>query len=278
MSEFLPLVTIITPSYNQGEFIGDCMRSVMNQTYKKIEHIIIDNESTDQTDEVVKSYQGKYNMIYIREKDSGQANAINKGFKLSKGEIICWLNSDDFYFDDNCIEKVIEIFSQNSEVDVVTGNGYFSDRNGNLSRPIIVNPKRITEKRIKYVDDILQPSTFWKKNNLILNERYNYVFDWDFFIRFFENKLNFFVSNDYFSVYRMYENNKTGEDTAKRKFEVYLIQKKYQGKFDINIAWCYFVYLCYKMSEKLNLKFIKKLMYIINRIFYRIFMGRICSC
>lgn len=93
-----PLVSIVTPSYNHGRFIEDAILSIKNQTYPNIEHIIVDACSTDQTLEVIRSYDGTYNMRWISEPDEGMYNAVNKGLRMAKGEIFAYLNCDDCYF------------------------------------------------------------------------------------------------------------------------------------------------------------------------------------
>ncbi len=102
------LVSIITPSFNQAQFIEQTIKSVQNQDYKNIEHIIIDGGSTDGTIDILKKYSG---IKWISEKDNGQSDAINKGFSTANGEILAWLNSDDYY-DENIITKVVEYFSK----------------------------------------------------------------------------------------------------------------------------------------------------------------------
>ena len=92
-----PLVSIITPSYNQGQFVEDCILSIRNQIYQNFEHIIIDGGSSDNTREILKKYEGTYNMRWISKPDDGMYDAINKGFKMSKGDILAYLNCDDFY-------------------------------------------------------------------------------------------------------------------------------------------------------------------------------------
>ena len=92
-----PLVTIVTPSYNQGQFIEETILSVLNQTYNNIQYIIIDGDSTDGTKKVLDKYKNRVDVI-ISEKDKGQTDAINKGFKLAKGELVGWLNSDDIFY------------------------------------------------------------------------------------------------------------------------------------------------------------------------------------
>ena len=88
-----PIVSIITPSYNQGRFIRETIESVLTQDYDPIEYIIIDGGSTDQSLEIIQEYGSR--LTYLSEKDHGQSNAINKGFKMAKGSIVAWLNSDD---------------------------------------------------------------------------------------------------------------------------------------------------------------------------------------
>lgn len=92
-----PKITIVTACYNSEEYLEDCIRSVMNQTYDNVEHIIVDGKSTDRTLEIIKKYENSYNMRWISEKDNGMYDAIRKGFGMGTGEICAWLNSDDMY-------------------------------------------------------------------------------------------------------------------------------------------------------------------------------------
>lgn len=91
-----PKITLVTPSFNQGEFIEETIRSVLLQNYPNLEYIIIDGGSTDDTVAIIKKYE-KYISYWISEKDKGQSEAINKGLKIATGEIFNWLNSDDYY-------------------------------------------------------------------------------------------------------------------------------------------------------------------------------------
>lgn len=106
-----PLVSIITPSFNQGDFIADNILCIRNQMYKNIEHIIIDGSSTDDTLEVLKKYEGSYNMRWVSEPDNGMYEAVNKGLKMSKGEILAYLNSDDLYLPWT-VKVVVRFFQQ----------------------------------------------------------------------------------------------------------------------------------------------------------------------
>ena len=92
-----PLVSIITPVYNSEEYLEECIKGMMSQTYRDFEHIIVDGGSKDGTLEIIKKYEGKYPMRWISEKDNGMYDAISKGFKMAKGDVFCWINSDDMY-------------------------------------------------------------------------------------------------------------------------------------------------------------------------------------
>lgn len=98
-----PRITVVTPSYNQGEFLEKTIKSVINQNYPNLEYIIIDGGSTDNSVEIIKKYE-KYLTYWVSEKDRGQADAIRKGFEMATGELIGWLNSDDMYFPNALIE------------------------------------------------------------------------------------------------------------------------------------------------------------------------------
>jgi glycosyltransferase involved in cell wall biosynthesis len=117
-------VSIITPTLNSAKFIRDCIESVKNQSYSDIEHIIVDGGSVDSTLEIVKEYEGSYNLRVINQKDNGIYDALNKGIENASGEIIAILHSDDLYQNNEVIEKVVEIF-RTQKVDSCYGDLYY---------------------------------------------------------------------------------------------------------------------------------------------------------
>ncbi len=130
----MPNISIITPSYNQGDFIKNCLDSVQNQKVKCVEHIIIDNCSTDRTLELLDAYRNEPNGICLRilsEPDTGQTPAINKGFSMSSGEIVCWLNTDEFY-NHGSLSLVLNYFHNHPEIDILFGDCTFVDSAKNL--------------------------------------------------------------------------------------------------------------------------------------------------
>ena len=104
------LISIVTPTYNSEEYLEDCILSIKNQKARNFEHIIIDGGSTDSTLSIIRKYENTYPMKWISEPDNGMYDAIAKGFRLAKGEIYCWLNSDDMYMPWTClaIEKIFK--------------------------------------------------------------------------------------------------------------------------------------------------------------------------
>lgn len=121
MSNDHPLVSIVTPSLNQGQFIEEMVLSIKNQEYPNIEHIIIDGGSTDNTLEILKKHEGTYNMRWISEPDGGMYEAVNKGLRRAKGEIVAYLNCDDLYFPWS-VRVAVEYFMAHHDADIVYGD------------------------------------------------------------------------------------------------------------------------------------------------------------
>lgn len=268
-------ITVITPTFNQAEFIEETIKSVLEQTHKDIEYLIIDNESNDGTEEIVRKYANADSRItYIRESDKGQAEAINKGLNRATGQIVCWLNSDDFFYNNSVLEEVNDIFTKDSNASVITGDAWYSDRDGNLKEEY-KSDRKVPDWVISRWYYIVQPSTFWRRNDLRLDESYHYAFDWKFFIEMFKHTKVVFTNKAY-SVYRMYEDNKTGQDNAKRKAEIYRLQKDINVS-KLNTAWCGYVAKQYEKAEKLNKPQIKKNMDNMSKVLFHITGKRICS-
>lgn len=268
-----PKVSIITPTYNMGKYIENNINSVYSQKYYYIEHLIIDNYSSDNTEDIVNKYRHKYDLKYLREKDSGQANAINKGLDLVTGDIICWLNADDYYFSDQSIEKVVDIFNSDRDIDVLTGKGIYVKPDGTIIKTINL-PRSI--KELYFHDPILQPATFWKRNSIRLNESYNYVFDWILFLEFLRSGMRFYLFDVILAAYQLDGKNKTILDMASRKHEVFQVNLKYNGINKINIWWCYLIYIIYFISEKTGILWLKKITRYINSKIYK-WTGKIYS-
>jgi len=210
-----PLVSIVTPTYNYGRFIEDTILSVKNQDYPNIEHIIVDGGSTDNTLEILKKYESTYNMRWISEPDEGESDAINKGFKMAKGEILAWLDSDDVYSNKKVISRVVEVFINNPDVQVVHGNCAIIDEKGNIIKKVRTVPFNYKAYLYGYPLTLAlpQPSTFWRREIFfkvgMLDPKLYWAMDRDLFLRFAEYGAKFKFIKDELSYFRLHPKSKS---------------------------------------------------------------------
>jgi len=211
--KILPKISVITPSFNQGAFIEKTINSVLAQNYPNLELIVIDGGSTDNTIEILKKYD-KYLTYWISEPDSGQSNAINKGMALSTGEILTWLNSDD-YFLPNSLLRFAELFQQNPDIGAVVGSGRAVD----LSGKEIYFDTPLPEINLKSLfswfsgGNIFQPScAFSRKAWEIsgpIDESIHFAMDVDLWLRMAKKNIKFYSTSELFSEALVHPNAKT---------------------------------------------------------------------
>ncbi len=223
-SDNLPKISIITPSYNQGKYIEDNIQSVLNQNYINFEHIIIDGGSTDSTVEILKKYP---HLKWVSECDEGQADALNKGLAMSTGEIIGWINSDDYYEID-IFQDVADTF-RDSTVKWVIGllKKFYEDIN--LIDPIVC-PEITYNKLIEDPDIVKQQCTFFRKSAIESaggwNKELYMVMDYDLWIRLSKQSAPLMVQKDW-AYFRYYDGQKTSyENMLIQAREIQLILKK----------------------------------------------------
>jgi len=177
-----PKVSIVTPSYNQGLFLEETIRSLLLQGYPDLEYIIIDGGSTDGSVEIIKKYQ-KWLTSWVSEPDRGQAHAINKGFRKATGEILAWLNSDDTYEPDAIASAVTEML--NHRLDMVYGNASIVDECGNETSEMA--PPDFELEHLLFNCFIPQQSTFFRRSVIEsvgpINEDFHYAMDYDLWLR-----------------------------------------------------------------------------------------------
>lgn len=178
-----PLVSIVTPSFNKGPYIEETILSVRNQTYPRIEHIVIDGGSTDETLSILEKYSG--DIIWISERDNGQSDAINKGWRRSHGEIIAYLNADDTYPPD-AVAIAVTYLEEHPDAGMVYGDGILTDENGKFIQTYHAGEFSLRDL-IYCRDNILQPALFLRKAAYDriggIDENLHLAMDLDYWIR-----------------------------------------------------------------------------------------------
>lgn len=182
--------SIITPSFNQGKFIEQTIQSVLSQNCPNLEYIVMDGGSTDETISILKKYEGK--LKWFSEKDKGQSDAINKGLQMATGDIVAWINSDDYYLP-GTLANITELFERNKNIQWLTGDYIVVDEKGKEIHAFVRGYKKLVSyissfAALSFANYINQPSTFWRKELLertgYVNESYRYCMDYDLWLRF----------------------------------------------------------------------------------------------
>jgi len=222
-------ISIVTPSYNQGVFIGRTLRSVAEQSGGEIEHLVFDGGSTDETVEVLKAAQPP--VRWVSEKDRGQTDAVNKGIRASDGEIIGWLNSDDVYYP-GAVERVLRYFAEHPEVDVVYGMADHIDRE---DRAFEDYPSAAWDlEALKERCFICQPALFFRRRVVerhgLLDESLNYCMDYEYWLRLGKAGVRFAYLEHKLAGSRLYADNKTLGARVKVHAEINDVMKRLFGK------------------------------------------------
>jgi glycosyltransferase involved in cell wall biosynthesis len=229
----VPKISIITPSFNQGQYIEQTIKSVISQDNFKIEYIIIDGGSTDATVGIIKHYE-KEITYWVSEKDEGQSQAINKGMALATGDIVGWLNSDDIYLPNALAYAVAAL--DTSKAEVCFGNCiHFKQSQSAVEAwgSDVVN--RATTSELENYDYIIQPSSFWTRKAWELagplREDLHFAFDWEWFLRAKAAGVVFHSIPYGLSMYRIHDAHKSGSGGNKRQQEIASIYKVYSLRY-----------------------------------------------
>lgn len=208
-------ISIITPSFNQGMFIEETITSVMDQNYPNTEHIVVDAGSTDNTLQILKKFGHK--IKWISEPDNGQSDAINKGIKMATGDIIAFINSDDYYLP-GAFKKVIAYFEKHPDTKLLTGDYIIINSKKDKIHHYIYWYKKILRNfpnftMLCFANFIAQPSTFWRKSTSheigLFNINLRYTMDYDYWLRVME-KYPLSVIDDVLSAFRVHKESKGG--------------------------------------------------------------------
>ena len=212
MSKTSLKISIITPSFNQGPYLEETIRSIIDQEYPLLEYIIIDGGSSDDSVDIIKKYE-KYISYWVSEPDKGQADAINKGFKLAGGDILAWQNADDRYLP-GTFAYISNIFGEKDNVEYVFGGWNIINGCGQFvsSRSM----KRYSLRKLRSGMSIPpQPAVFFR-NRIItkiggLDISKNHVMDYDLYVKSI-NAENIFISDKILGEFRIHSESKTIKD------------------------------------------------------------------
>ena len=203
-----PLVSIVTPSYNQGQFIEETIRSVLLQGYPSVEYFIMDGGSTDGSVDIIRRY-APWLSSWVSEKDRGQVDAINKGWARSHGEIVAWLNSDDVYLR-QVLSHQVWALCQHPESGLVYGEAVFTDVHGRPLRPFHARP--FSRRRLLHVNLVPQPTAFFRRNLIEtcggLDASFQSAFDYEFLLRGMW-VAPFYYTGELVATYRLHTESKT---------------------------------------------------------------------
>lgn len=208
---YSPKISIITPSFNQGKYLERTILSILEQNYDNLEYLIVDGESTDNSIAIIRKYE-KHITYWVSEPDRGQSHAINKGIEKSTGEILIWLNSDD-YIIPGALEIIAEMYLENPHAGAYVGAGEFVDKKGRVL--VKKSPSEITlESLYNWLINfqIMQPSCYVTREawNAVggLNETIHFAMDLDLWLRIIRH-YRFKVTDSLLSRSLVHRNAKT---------------------------------------------------------------------
>ena len=223
-------VSVVTPSYEQAEFLEDNLRSVMNQSGASVEHVVVDGGSTDGTVELLERYEDRYDLRWVSEPDDGQSAALNKGIEMATGEWICWVNSDDYLLP-GAVEAFVRASEKRPESDVVYGDYVFVDANGTeIGRKYSIRPSKFVHKH--YYQFTGNHSAFLRRDIVQslggVDENLDYVMDTEFLWRLLEADIELTRISAFLGARRLHEAAKTtGKPPLERRAEIRELRSRY---------------------------------------------------
>jgi len=230
--EHYPTISIVTASLNQADFINKTIQSVLMQNYPKLEYIVRDGNSSDETIEILRRYNPSL-VNWSSQPDSGQTDALNKSFRDTSGEIMAYLNTDDLLLP-GALHYVAEFFHRNPDVDAVYGHRVLIDENDSDIGKWIMPPHE--NEVLRWVDYVPQETLFWRRSlwdkvGSQLDNSYNFAMDWELLLRFWEMNAKFIRLPRYLGAFRVHPKQKTSSIMAcQGRSDIERLHKRYHGR------------------------------------------------
>ncbi|HUJ79564.1 MAG TPA: glycosyltransferase family 2 protein [Nitrospiria bacterium] len=230
-----PLISIVTPSLNQARFIEETILSVLGQDYPQVEYVVVDGGSSDETIDILRTYEDR--LRWLSETDRGQADAVNKGWRMCRGEIIAYLNADDTYTP-GALAAAAGVFAKHPGAVMVYGDcdNRFPDGSTTLNRP----PARLTaEELIDRGNRIFQPASFYRRTILervgFLDPGLQYWMDYDLSIKLLHAGPAVYLDRR-LATFRVHPEQKSA-DRGRLYREARMISRRHGGRFFSQLFW-----------------------------------------
>jgi len=259
-------ISVVTPSFNQAKYLKECLLSVKEQSYPDVEHLVMDGGSTDGSVEILREYAAKpewSHLHWVSEPDRGQSDALNKGFRKATGDVIGWLNSDDFYFK-NCFKDVAEAFQHQSRPDVLCGDCILINemtKTYQVRHEIAFNAFVLQHNRVTYINS--SGSFFFSRRIIVdghlLNRDFHHAMDYEYYLRLFRAGYRFSHSKKLLGALRLHGSCKSAmhyDKTVKEYEQARLENLKELGKLpkgrggELRLALLRSIATCWRWSEK----------------------------
>jgi glycosyltransferase involved in cell wall biosynthesis len=238
-----PLVSIITPSFNQAHYIEATIQSVLMQDYPRVEYIIVDGGSTDGTVDIIRKYEQKLTG-WVSEKDQGQTDAINKGFGRATGEILAWINSDDTYSHSRVVTEAVNFLLANPDVAMVYADCNFIDEQGNVIGKFASRQTDYQKLRRGYVHIPQQTMFFrakyWKELGP-LDPSFYFAMDYDLWVRIAKHAPIQYLPGQTWANFRIHTSSKTHVNDERGWQEMLRIHYRDHGSFFAPIVAKYYL-------------------------------------
>lgn len=232
----LPTLSVVTPAYNQGEFLRDTIESVLSQDYPNIEYVVLDDGSTDETPKILPEYGDRF--VWETQPNMGQTATINKGWAMTSGEIITWLNSDDTFYNSSSVSEALQYLINDPKLGIIFGDSMYTEADGTEIEPTRPIVDFTYEKMVRTCENsISQPSAFIRREIVTkvgeLDPKFYYFMDWDFWMRAgIYYKIEH--TDAIWSTYRLHAESKTVAQSKRAAPELEYLYEKYFFRDDVS--------------------------------------------